>query len=223
MRTDGLNFNERRLRQKASASQGGQSLLELMVAIGISALLIGGAATVIALALRVDAVNKPLQGALFAAQGLIDNIAVLGEADWRGNIGALSPAPATYYVDSLGGDLAILSGAETLVIDAVQYTRYFTIEDVTRDTTGAIATPGTLDPSTKKITATAEWQEGVSTPKFSLVKYVARSARNTSSAQVDWSGGSGQVGTFAASDKYDVAGAGIDTVSQPGTIKLQLP
>ncbi len=194
-----------------------------MVAIAISALLIGGAATTIALALRVDSVNKPVQGALFAAQGLVDNMAVLAEADWRGNIGALSPAPTAYYVSSSGGGLVITPGIETLTVGAVQYTRYFTVQDVTRDGSGAIAASGTLDPSTKKITVTAQWQEGASTPQFSFVKYITRSARNTSSAQADWSGGSGQSGTFAASDKYDTAGAGVDTTSQPGTIKLQLP
>lgn len=219
-----------RLRQRASArfaivparraSQGGQSLLELLLAIGISALLIGGAAAAIALALNVNTQSKPVQGALFITQGLADKAAALAEEDWIGNMDGLSAPPATYYVTESGGAFSVTSGSDTAFLDDIMYTRYFTAESVYRDAGGIIAPTGTLDPSTKKITANAAWSQGAGTTQFTVVKYVTRS-RNISTGQTDWSGGAGQSGGFSASDKYDAADAGIDA-SAPGVVKLRL-
>lgn len=207
-------------RRAITAGERGQSLLELMLAIGISALLIGAVALTIALALRVDTQNKPVQGALFMAQSLTDKVASLAEADWRGNIDALNPSPAQYYVAASGGAFSVIPGSELVTIDEVEYTRYFTVEPVYRDSSGVIADSGTLDPSTKKVTGIARWTAGAGTTRFTVVKYVTRS-KNISSAQTDWSGGAGQSGTFSSSDKYDTADVGIDT-AVPGTIKLRL-
>lgn len=199
---------------------GGQSLLELLLAVGVSALLIGGAAMAIALALNVGAQSKPVQGAVFVAQGLADKVAVLAEEDWIGNMDGLSAPPATYYVTESGGAFSVTLGSDTAFLDDITYTRYFTAEPVYRDGNGIIAPTGTLDPSTKKITALAAWSQGANITQFTVVKYVTRS-RNISTGQTDWSGGAGQVGGFSASDKYDAADAGIDA-SAPGVIKLRL-
>lgn len=199
---------------------GGQSLLELLLAVGVSALLIGGAAMAIALALNVGAQSKPVQGAVFVAQGLADKVAVLAEEDWIGNMDGLSAPPATYYVTESGGAFSVTLGSDTAFLDDITYTRYFTAEPVYRDAGGAIAEAGTLDPSTKKITAAAAWTQGAGTTQFTVVKYVTRS-RNISTGQTDWSGGAGQSQGFSASDKYDAADAGIDA-SAPGVIKLRL-
>lgn len=201
-------------------SQSGQSLLELMLAVSVSALLIGGVAVAIALALRVDTQNRPVQGAVFVAQGLADKVAVLAEQDWLGNISGLNAPPSTYYVSESGGALSFFPGSDTVLLENITYTRYFTAEPVYRDVNGVIAETGMLDPLTKKITAIARWTEGARATQFTVVKYVTRS-RNISTIQTDWSGGSGQSGDFLSSDRYDNADAGID-VTQPGIIKLRL-
>ncbi|MBI2075072.1 MAG: hypothetical protein HYT82_00195 [Candidatus Harrisonbacteria bacterium] len=212
---DGLYISRR-----VSASQGGQSLIEILLAIGIGTLLVGGAAAIIALSLRVDTANKPVQGALFAVQDLLDKVATLAEANWRANIGALSPSPVAYAVAVSGSAFTISEGSENVTIDGVPFTRFFTAEDVYRDSSGAIQSSGAVDPSTKKITATVRWAEGAGTTEFSLVKFVTR-ARNASTGQTDWSGGAGQTGAFVAPDKYDSADAGIDA-SVGGVIKVSL-
>lgn len=198
----------------------GQSLLELLLAVGISALLIGGAAMAIALALNVNTQSKPVQGAVFVAQGLADKTAALAEEDWIGNMDGLSAPPATYYVSESGGAFSVTPGSDTVLLEDVTYTRYFTSEPVYRDASGIIAGSGALDPSTKKITASVQWSQGAGTTQFTVVKYVTRS-RNISTGQTDWSGGAGQSGGFTASDKYDAADAGIDA-SNPGLIKVRL-
>lgn len=205
---------------RADRREQGQSLLELLLAVGVSALLIGGVAMAIALALNVTTQSKPVQGAVFVAQGVADKVAALAEEDWIGNIDGLSMPPATYYITESGGAFSVTSGSDTALLDDITYTRHFTSEPVYRDASGVIAGSGTLDPSTKKIAATAAWSQGAGTTRFTVVKYVTRS-RNISTGQTDWSGGAGQVGGFTNPDKYDAADAGIDT-SAPGVIKLRL-
>ena len=100
------------------------------------------------------------------------------------------------------------------------FTRYFTIENVMRDSNGDItAAGGNDDPSTQKITSYVEWPgAGTATGQVSIIDYVTRWA-NRILNQSDWSGGSGESGvlTDPSNRYYDAT-----SVSNPaGSIRIE--
>lgn len=107
--------------------------------------------------------------------------------------------------------------------DSQIFTRYFAVENVSRDAADDIVTSGgNNDPSTQKITATVEWSAGGGTPKFQIFDYVTR-WRNRVLDQSDWSGGSGQEGPLTEpNNKFASSTNNVDATSTPGSIKLRL-
>jgi len=103
------------------------------------------------------------------------------------------------------------------------FTRYFSIENVSRDTSDDIVTSGgNDDPSTQKVIAYVEWSVGAGTTNFQIVDYFIR-WKNKVINQGDWSGGSGQEGPITVpNDKYATSSEKINTTSNPGSFKLTL-
>lgn len=204
-------------------TQRGQSLLELLIAIGIVGFFIGGAVLSAQLALRLSAQNKNLQTASLLAQELLDNFTVVGARDWHRvdmyGVDARAEAPAQYLVDTSVVPFNIAVGGESVDVDGVLYTRYLTLSKVSRNAGEAIETvylPANEDPSTLKVIASVEWGAG---SKVDVAKFVTR-FKNNKTVQTDWSGGGGQGGVVGDPGKYDTADSGIDVVSKKGTIRL---
>ncbi|MEE8131928.1 MAG: hypothetical protein V3T98_02690 [Candidatus Paceibacterota bacterium] len=175
----------------------GQSLIEIILAILIGALLIITSSTVIVLIVRNNLLAKNNQTAGFLAQELIDNIQVISESDWNDIYNLPSKGPSSqYYVSST--NRAIIAGTEILTIKGRDFTRYFSIKNVNRDTcgTGDISSAETStctisgvevleDHSTQKITSFVDW---VGNHSINVVQYLTRH-RDSVFAQTNWSGG----------------------------------
>ncbi len=201
----------------------GQSLAEVMIAIGIATIFIGGAALSASVILRLLGENRNLQGASFLAQGILDNAAVVADADWHrmdfygGD--ALLSAPLKYRVDTSVTPFIIAAGTEDSEIGGVLYSRYFTAERVSRDGGGNIEpvyAPANEDPSTIKMTAFVEWRPGVG---ISTVRYLTRKGSEVA-WQSDWSGGAGQLWPVTDVTKFDTEDAGINYTGTSGSLKL---
>ncbi len=86
------------------------------------------------------------------------------------------------------------------------YSRYFYVDNVSRDSGGAIESTynsNNDDPSTQKVTAAVLGEEG---RKIEFFSYFSRSRRNSVFWQVDWSGGGGQEGPITeVNNKYSSA------------------
>ncbi|MFH0712465.1 MAG: LamG-like jellyroll fold domain-containing protein [Candidatus Jorgensenbacteria bacterium] len=99
------------------------------------------------------------------------------------------------------------------------FTRYFTIENVMRDSNGDIAASGNDDPSTQKITSYVKWPgAGTAVGQVAIVDYVTRWANRVFN-QSDWSGGEGDSGvlTDPSNRYYDAT-----SVSNPaGSIRIE--
>jgi type II secretory pathway pseudopilin PulG len=196
--------------------------VELLVATSIIILILGGAVAAVAVSLRSGSDNKKFQVANLLVQELLDNLSVLADADWHRvdmfGADALSAAPAAYHLTA-SAPFSVVSGAESIVNAGVTYSRYFMINPVSRDSSGAIESayvPANVDPSTIRVTSRIEWG---SAAKLEAVRYLAR-ARSRASLQTDWSGGAGQTGLLVDPGKYDSASAGIDVTGKSGSIRL---
>ncbi|OHB21135.1 MAG: hypothetical protein A2939_01070 [Parcubacteria group bacterium RIFCSPLOWO2_01_FULL_48_18] len=207
----------------------GQTIFEILIGLTIAAIIISSVAVALAIMLRSNEETKQAQSASFFLQEYVDTVQVIAESDWHA-IYDLSPkgATTTYRVAASGTQYAVQSGSETSSIDAIEFTRYFSIEDVCRDTSGNITTVAPCggsdagDPSTQKITVYSTWTyRGGEARSLSTVHYLSR-WQNDAFGQTDWSGGSGQDGVLTSPDNRFSTSTNISGVSTgTGSIILE--
>jgi len=185
----------------------GQSLVEILVSIGIIAIVGASIIGAISAIMRVNLETKNAQVASGLIKKTIDEAKGLAESDWS-KIYNLSPkgAGSQFYPAASGATLTILSGATTTIIGAKEFTYWFSVENTNRTkcglgdiTTSATTSCSTTegageseiyeDPFTQKITTYVSWQSG--SHQITVTQYISRK-RNLSFLQTDWSGGYGQ-------------------------------
>jgi len=215
----------------------GQSLVEILIAIAVGAILIGGVTTAIVPILKSNYETKNVQIANSLVQEYLDNLQSLAESNWQiiYNPPAAKGPSSQFYLRATSTTYEILSGTTSTIIEGRTFTRYFSIENVNRNlcgagdvTTDAITScssgPGSVgvadDPSTQKITMTVSWQSGGSNPSVQKTQYLTRS-RNKVFVQTNWSGGPGQEGPITSENNQFATSSNIDATSTPGSIKIQ--
>ncbi len=210
------------MRKGSSNSNSGQSLIEVLIGIAVGVIIIGGVAATIAVVLRSNVTTKNSQTAAALAQEVMNEAGDLATADWHKidtltfDLTATPPVSGQYRIATTSG-FSILPGSETFTLDGKSFTRFFTVEYVSRDGSGNIEPEASYtlvndDPTTKRIVATVQWLEGTSPASVSLNKFVTRS-RNLIFLQTDWRSGKLQA-TFptngtVVNDKFSNS-AGID-------------
>lgn len=218
------------------SSNKGQSLMEVLIAVSVGALIVGSVAGALIFTVRSNQQNRATDAASTLAQELLDQIRSVSEGKWQ-NLYTLSakggPAqacpPYCYYFD---GSLNIVAGSEQRIVNSITYTRYFTVENVNRDNCGTkditSAAPvscsstqsGILDdPSTQKITAKVVWAQSGDTAEVLVSEYLTR-AKNEVNQFTDWSGSTGAEGPVTKPTKNYFSQSGLDIVTTPGKIKL---
>ncbi len=208
----------------------GQVLLEALIAVVVAGILIGGAAALMAQSLKSGTANKSAQTAALLAQELTEKTAAHAQQAW--NTGSSCTVPGTcgiynlaksahYYLVYDGIEKYTVYGGDENVpqINGVTYTRYFYVENVCRDSGGAVAdcTGATEDPSTQRVTAAVSWPGG---GPITVSRFLARTA-NIAIVQTDWSGGGGQADMPAGSvnNQFDTSSE-IDFTSVPGVLQV---
>lgn len=180
-----------------------QSLIELLVAISIGTILIGGSVTLMGVSLKSYAgIRKHLQANVLTRQ-TIEVVQTLARYDWH-SVYDLTKA-SDYKISLSGNTWTISAGQEVDTINNVPYKRYFQVYNVNRDGSGNIADTGNDDPSTQKITVFLEYGNNYISSS-SVLFYLTRSEDNKVLYQTDWSGGSGVSGpTPNPENKYDTS------------------
>jgi len=177
--------------------------MEILVAVAVGSILIGGSATLMAVSLR----NYRMVKQKLVANGLVHQEAEIIQALGRGNWHTIYDLDkdTDYYTTASSSTWVINSGQEVDTVGEVPYKRYFQISNVNRDGSGDIVDTGDDDPSTQKITVFLEYGDNYARSS-SLLFYLTRSEDNHTFTQTDWSGGSGQTDPVPnPSNKYDSA------------------
>lgn len=221
------------------SNKKGQSLIEILIALTIAVIIISGVTVLIIVSMRSNTETKSTQISTTLGQELIDSVKSVAEQDWHLIYDLNKGAANKYYISS--STHAVVAGTETILNESKPFTRYFYAENVRRNSCGlgnivsSATTTCTIknagdsfvaeDPSTQKITAVVEGEEGRSGV---FVQYISRT-RNKAFVQTSWGGGSGQndfstttQGTVV-NDKFSTSTENIDFDLQPGSIKLKLP
>ncbi|KKP85898.1 MAG: hypothetical protein UR88_C0004G0005 [Candidatus Nomurabacteria bacterium GW2011_GWA1_35_8] len=209
----------------------GQSLIELVIALAIGGIFITAATSSIYLILRNSSEVRMNQIATFLAQEYFDNLNSISYSKWLEIYcppsgvcpGGSKDSGSQFYLIPSGTTYALETGASSTIIEGENFTRYFSIENVNRDSCGigditsVAASPSCVfwpssgevldDPSTQKITIKVGWKNN-----GSLIRsvYLTRH-QNFNFRQSYWSGGSGQdffttsTGATVINDKFTVS------------------
>lgn len=176
--------------------------MEVLVAAGVGTIMIVGAVTIIAPALKGSSSASATMISVGLAKELIEYASVWSQADWANIASVSTSTEAFFYLSSTSTPFVATSGIETISVGTSTYIRYFSVSDVYRDSGGLItASGGASDPSTKKITVFFGPERY---PTSSMSTYVTRS-RHKIYQQTDWSGESGVSGpvTSTVNSVYD--------------------
>ncbi|HSE29246.1 MAG TPA: prepilin-type N-terminal cleavage/methylation domain-containing protein [Candidatus Saccharimonadales bacterium] len=185
--------------------QRGQTLVELLVVIGIMAIMLPALATAM-VASREGRVQESarLQAASFLNESQ-SAVQVVRDAGWQ-----QFAVNGTYHPVVSGTTWGLSANAE--VVDG--FTRSVQISDAQRDTNGAIVEAGgTVDPSTKKVTYTVSWNTPIAST-LSSTAYFQRYEGNaswTQTTEVEFNTGT------KSSTTVDATGGGQVSLSTGGS------
>lgn len=180
-------------------SSGGQSILEILIAVAIGAVLFIGAASLVAPILKTNTATRQVQTGAAVGKQLMDNVKVWSEGNWNNALNLATSSINIYYLITSSSPFIATSGIESILVSTTTFTRYFYLDDVYRDGSGYVtstASGNTYDPSTKQATVIYNWTRGVTT---TLIEYLTRNA-TVIYDQTDWSGGSGFNGPATTTD-----------------------
>lgn len=164
---------------KLLTSRKGQTLVELLIAIGLSAIILPALAVGFMSSREGRAQERRRVEATALLQETMEAVRSIRESGWT-----------TFAVD--GAYHPVITGSAWTFAEGPQtmgdFTREVVIESVERDDTGAIVdTGGTVDPSTKEVTITVTWDtpiEGSTTAHMYLTRYLDNlSYEHTTQAQ----------------------------------------
>ncbi len=209
------NFKSRKL--------PGALLLELLVVIGVFAIIAPLVAQIIVSSINANKIAMENMAAVNLIDEAIEATESIGFSKWQ-NIYNLTKSPAShYYPSKLGGAWIVNSGEETILVNDRVYTRYFSVSNVCRDNTtrNIITTAGVPpctagnsdDPSTQELTITVAWNGRTISKDTYLTRW-----RNKVCGQTTWTG-TGAGPAVCPSTVYDSA-TSID-ISTPGSLKIQ--
>src|SRR5438105_2246928 len=116
-----------------NSKRGGQSLIEVLIASALGAVMITAAVGAIVPAMRVTSQTNKSQAGTALAKELLENVRVWAENDWHNISGLTSGAANHYYLNATTSPFTVSAGEEQVAISTTTYTRYFYVSDVSRD------------------------------------------------------------------------------------------
>ncbi len=128
----------------------GQSLIEVLIAIAVGTILLGGTLAIIVPALRSNNQAQNAQGGAALARELLDNVRVWTDQDWN-NLYSLTKGSSThYYLSATSSPFTVVGGDETITLNIPGLVGYWKLDEPTTGTAtnsaGSIGT-GTSDGS----------------------------------------------------------------------------
>ena len=210
------------------SKQSGQLLLEVLVAVVAVVAIAALGAQLVLVGQRSSEITGDKDTALKLVEETFGAVGSIATEDWQFVSGVTKGA--AYQPIQLSGKWSLTAGSGIVtVINGVNYTRSFYIENVNRDSCGngnittnaatsCVGNPTTDildDPSTQKIVVSVSWPRGDTVTNS---QYITR-WRGKGCVQTDWTTGGGVPSTCPAST-YEAKEDSVNT-SVSGEIKLQ--
>lgn len=154
------------MNKKQKNTSGGFGLIEMVVGVSILAISLVGIGAVAQRSLMLSRQSLQETQANFLLEEGSEVVRFFRDTNWT-NISKLSTT-TTYYL-TYGSAWATTTVANK--VDGI-FTRSVTVADVKRNGSDDIASSGTYDAGTKKITATISWQNGLATSTKTVQFYL---------------------------------------------------
>jgi type II secretory pathway pseudopilin PulG len=204
--------------KKQNSKQKGSLLFEMLIVISLVAILISVGANAVFLSMRSNKASGERDTANGLASIALESVRSIAEENWL-NIYGLTKSGQRYYPSEVDGKWVLIEGDEIININDISYTRYLTIDNVSRDpTTKDIESEyilGNDDPSTQKATVVVNWSQG---SPVVVSEYFYR-WRNKICPQTEWTTAeSGDSVENCNTIAYDEKESTIDTSA--GSLKL---
>lgn len=201
---------------KLTNDNRGQLLLEILIVVGILAVVGALVSQLIIVSMRASKASNESNVAMALSREIVESVTAISFQNWL-SIYGLDKDGSKYHTATTTTSWSIIPGVETVKFNDLEYARYFTVENVSRDLNKLIESgyvAGHDDPSTQKLTVFVGYN-GATTTVF---QYLTR-WRNKTCVQTGWSGtGSGT--TTCPSTLYESKDK-IDTTVTPGSLKLE--
>ena len=197
----------------------GQSLVEILIAVGVSSLLIGSVVTTYIVSLRSNATARISAVATQLAQETFDNIKAISEANWNAIYSGTKNSD--YYLALSDNVFVVTSGVQSVNVNTDVYTRSFRVQNIERNPSGEIVAAGlgVDDPSTQLVTVTVGWTVAGSSGETKVGGYISR-VKNASLRSSSWSEGATGEGPFIGQTSSFSSSTNVDWSSLPGVIKV---
>ena len=195
----------------------GQSLVELLVALAVGAILFIGTGALIAPSLQINKVTTQAQNGATLGNELMENVRVWSEGDWHNLLNLATGTANRYYLITSSSPFTATSGTESILVSTTTFTRFFYLSDAFRDSSGNVTSTisgNTYDPSTKQVTVSYTWTRGATT---TMSAYLTRNQTSIFD-QTDWSGGSGQNGPVTSTNAAFASSTGINYNGTAGSL-----
>lgn len=165
--------------KKLKKKESGQALIEILVAVVIAGIIIGGVAMTIGSSLSTGKKARYVTAATNIAQENIEAVKLLGASSWIdlycppvGTCPGSKTSSNHYKMVFADSAWQMELGEATSTVENVLYTYYFYIDNVYRNDNGDIVeSGGDEDPSTQKITIIVSWSGA---EDFSISEYLMR-------------------------------------------------
>ena len=102
------------------SSEAGQSLIEIIVALAIGALLIGAASFALVFVLRSSIANQGLRSATAFAGDYMHKVRIVSESDWHSIYNLAKGSSTSYMMSASGTEIFILPGFEGVIDNDVE-------------------------------------------------------------------------------------------------------
>ncbi len=139
----------------SNKDRGGQSLIELLIAMTVGIILLTGTAMLFGVSVQSTVQNKYFQTASFFGQGLMERLTTFAQYRWycggvqdscgiyqlkKGSPAVQQPQPGNKYYLEFDGTKPLLRtvGPEIKIMNGINYARYFYLENVCRASDGSI-------------------------------------------------------------------------------------
>jgi len=128
--------------------KSGQSLIEILVAIGVGVIMLVGAVTALTPAIKSLSDVSRTQGAASASKELLDNLRIFADANWH-NIDTLSTS-TKYFLNTATSTFVVATGTEGIIADGITsgLIGYWKLDEATGTYVGDFSGSGNFGTST---------------------------------------------------------------------------
>jgi type II secretory pathway pseudopilin PulG len=195
---------------KKTTTSSGFLIMELLVSVAVLAVIAFVGAQASLVSFSGGKASEEKDNAANLSNEVFEAVRAAADEKWV-NLYNLTKGGTQYHPALSGGKWTLVANNETITLNNISYTRYFTVDNVSRDITTRNIESAYVsaddDPSTQKVTVTVTWPGGSN--NLTISQYVFR-WRNKVCDHTDWltSGSSGA--KTCPDSSYDVKDSAVD-------------